>query len=174
MTRNIKLEWKENINSIKEIFPGQFQIILDFATTAFVQYTIRDDFKYVWVCNHSLQDYSNWERRNLPIFENQPNFDVISRHLQFDFVMPTNEFTQILPSIKDGVTLVQMNKLPKEYLDINRLKGKTLYDLLKNECEYLFELDIPVPTDYGTIVSPDRNYLQTLLDNPKIDWTNLP
>jgi len=168
------MDWKENINTIKEIFPGQYQIILDFATTAFVKYVIRENYKYVWVCNHSLQTDCTWEKRNLPLFDDQSNFDVISRQLKFDFIMPTSEFVQVLPSIESGITLLQINQLPKEYLDVNRIKGKVLYELLTKECDYLFELIIPSATDYGTIVSGDRSYLQSLLDNAEIDWNNLP
>jgi len=40
-------DWEENINTIKEIFPGQFQIILDFATNKFVEFALSDQYKYV-------------------------------------------------------------------------------------------------------------------------------
>lgn len=168
------MNWKENINTIKEIFPGQFQIILDFATAKFAKYVISEDYKYVWVCNHSLLNNSTWEKRNLPLFDSQNNFEVIARHLNFDFILPTKEFIKILPLFDKGITAIQVNVLPKEYLDINKITGKTLYDLLTKDCDYLFELNIPSATDYGTLVSSNKGYLQSLLDNPSIDWNNLP
>ncbi len=163
------MSWEDNINTIVEIYPGQYQIILDFATSAFVKYAIKENYKFVWVCNHSLRSDCNWEKRNVPLFDKQVNFDVLSRNLRFDFIMPTNEFIQVLPYIESGITLLQINQLPKYYLDVSRIKGRTLYELLTKECDYLFELDIPSASDYGTIVSGDRAYLQSLLDNSEID-----
>ena len=168
------MTWKDNINTIQEIFPGQFQIILDFATSAFVQYTLSNKYKYVWVYNHTLQNHFTWQKHSLPLFDTQTNFEVFARHIRFDFLMPTEEFHRLAPQFGSGITLVQLNNLPKEYLDLGRLKGKTRYELLSKECDYLFELDIPSATDYGTIVSSDRSYLQSLLDNPTINWSNLP
>lgn len=67
-----------------------------------------------------------------------------------------------------------MNKLPSYYLNPNGIKGKTFYDLLQKECDLLFEVNMPNATDYGTLRSCNREYLQSLLDNPLIDWKNLP
>jgi hypothetical protein len=168
------MSWKENINTIKEIFPGQFQIILDFATSAIVPYILSNEYKYVWVYNHTLQNHFSWEKHSLPLFDSQTKFEVLARHIQFDFIMPTEEFRQVIPQLSSGITLIQFNNQPKDYLDLSRIKGKMRYELLKKECNYLFELQIPSATDYGTIVSSDRSYLQSLLDALELDWSNLP
>lgn len=168
------MSWKENINTIQELFPGQFQIILDFTTAAFVEYALSNDYKYVWVYNHATQNYHNWEKHRLPLFDNQASVEVIARHIRFDFILPTEEFRRLIPQLNSGITLVQLNHWPKYYLDLGQLKGKTRYELLAKECDYLFELTIPSARDYGTIISSDRKYLQSLLDNPAIDWANLP
>jgi hypothetical protein len=64
--------------------------------------------------------------------------------------------------------------LPPDFLDLKRLKGKTRYDLLKKECDFLFEIDLPSAVDYGTLVSANKDYLIDLLNDKNIDWTNLP
>ncbi|MEA5258669.1 hypothetical protein VB264_12805 [Arcicella aquatica] len=170
------MSWLDNINTIKEIYPGQFQIILDFATSSFIKYTLDTNYHYVWVSNHSLSSHFTWEQHNLPLFDNQSNVQVLARNISFDYILPTKDFIKLLPTIEkdNGIHLIQMNKIPKEYLTIDRIKGKTRYQLLTKECDYLFELDIPSARDYGPIISSNRQYLQSLLENPKLDWNNLP
>jgi hypothetical protein len=41
------MDWKEKINTIKEIYTGHFQVILGFATVAFLPYVLSDDYEYV-------------------------------------------------------------------------------------------------------------------------------
>lgn len=54
------------------------------------------------------------------------------------------------------------------------MKGKSKYDLLKNECNYLFEINIPSATDYGTIISSNKEFLESLIENEEINWNDLP
>ena len=166
--------FEENINKIKEIFPGTFQIILDFASNEFLQYALREDYKYVWVYNHCVKNHYNWQTRSLPLFEEGDNFEVLSRHLKFDFVLPTSQFRYLIPQLENGIMLVQLNKVPTYYIDVNRMKSKTFYQQLKKECDYLFEISIPSARDYGTIVSCDKDYLESLLSDSRINWSNLP
>lgn len=167
------MSWKDNINTIKEIYPGQFQIILDFATNKFIEFAISDHYKYISVVNYSPQKTLSWEQLHLPLSENGENIKLLARSLHFDFVLDTNEFMKVLPTLRSGINMIQLNKLPKYYLNLNGMHRKTFYDLLTEECDYLFHLDIPSATDYGTIVSSNKGYLQNLLDNPNLDWTNL-
>lgn len=73
-----------------------------------------------------------------------------------------------------GISLVQLNVLPKYYLRGENITGKSRFDILKKECDYLFEIDIPEATDYGTLISSNLEYLHSLLSNKEIDWKNLP
>jgi hypothetical protein len=100
--------------------------------------------------------------------------NVLARQLSFDFVIKTEDFAKIKNEIPNGVTLLQTNLLTPEFLDLKRLKGKTRYDLLKKECDFLFEIDLPNAVDYGTLVSTNKDYLTELMNDKKIDWTNLP
>ncbi|HEY4327294.1 MAG TPA: hypothetical protein VGN20_25125 [Mucilaginibacter sp.] len=168
------MNWQDNINTIKEIFPGQYQIILDFASNDFVKYLISDNVKYVWVHNHWVGNFYEWQKYDLPISGNKKSVNVLARQLSYDFILPTSEFKELMPFINNGITLTQINHIPKHYLDPKRIQGKTWYELLSKECDYLFEVKIPSPTDYGELLSPDKGFLQALLDNKEIDWNNLP
>lgn len=168
------MSWEENVNSIKEIFPGQYQIILDFASNKFLKYLINDDYKYIWVHNHWIDNGTEWGNYDLPIAENKNCVGVIARRITFDFIMPTSDFKNILPFISNGITLFQINHIPPSYLDPRRIVGKTRYDLLLKECDYLFGVDIPAQVDYGTLISPNEDFLKSLLNNTDINWNDLP
>lgn len=168
------MSWKENINTIKELYLGHFQIILDFATTKILPYVLKDEYQYVWVCHHSTHNSLEWREYELPLFDNQHNHKVLGRNISFDYILPTAQFKELLPQLATGIFLIQINKLPPYYLNPNTIKGKTRYDLLLKECDYLFEIDLPSATDYGTLRSSNRDFLQSLLDNKDIDWSNLP
>lgn len=168
------MSWQNNIGAIKEIYAGHYQIVLDFATNAFLNYVLRDDYKYVWVYNHHLLNSLNWQECLLPLVDNENSYPVFARKLVFDFAMETKDFKQLLPKLHSGINLLQINLLPKYYLDLSQIQGKTRYDLLAKECDYLYEIDIPSATDYGTLISSNREWLQSLIDNKEIDWNNLP
>lgn len=100
--------------------------------------------------------------------------NVIAKDLTFDFIMPTEEFKALLVKWKGGIKLLQINKLPPYYFNLNRVIGRKRFELLKKECNYLFEVDIPSAKDYGILISPNKEYLQSLLDNSEINWQKLP
>lgn len=166
-------ELKENINSIKQTAEDRYRIILDFATVKIVPYLISESHKYVWVYNHRLSNSNCWENKNLPIIDSKPGIDVLSKNLQFDFLMETKKFKELLPKWGIGIQLIQVNKLPPKYFDPNKIKGKQRYQILKDECDYLFELDIPSATDYGTIISSNLTYLESIMNSNEINWKNL-
>ncbi|MEP2447609.1 MAG: hypothetical protein ABJI69_10295 [Balneola sp.] len=165
---------QENINTIREIASGRFRIILDFATVRIVKHLLREDYKYVWVNDHFVGTRSNWKEYELPILPTMENKKTLTRTLRYDFIMETSEFEKLLPDWNAGIKLIQMNKIPPDYLDLNKITGNKRYELLRDECDFLFEVEIPSARDYGVLLSNDRDYLQSLLDRPEINWDDLP
>lgn len=164
--------FKENINTIKEIYPGVFQIILDFATNGFIKFALRDSYEFIWLHGYEPKNNLNWLNYDLPISD-KLQMNVLARQILYDFVIKTTDYKKIENEIPNGVTLIQTNKLPPDFLDLKRLKGKTRYDLLKKECDFLFEIDLPSAVDYGTLISTNKDYLIELLSDKNINWTNL-
>ena len=165
---------EENINTIKQTGKDRYCIILDFATIKLVPFLVSDTYKYVWVYNHKLSKSNIWENRNLPILDELPEINVRSKNVQFDFILETKKFVELLPKWSSGIQMIQMNKMPPDNFDPMKLKGEQRYQILQNDCEYLFELDIPSATDFGTLISPNRVYLESLINSKNINWENLP
>lgn len=159
------------IHKIKEIHPGVFWMLLDCPTSRFLSFILSDAYEFVWCHNHIVGDGS-WEEYGLPLFQDKIPHDVLARRVVFDFIVPTERFKEILPHLDPSVHIIQLNKLPPYYLKPDKIKAKTWYKLL-DECDWLFEFDIP-GNDYGQISSPNEELLLGLLQNPAIDWNNLP
>ena len=148
------MSWKENINTIKEIYPGQYQMTWDFATNSFLQHILDESYKYVWVTSHRIyetlekKESAQWKEYSLPLTDNKTSYRVLERHITFDFVMAASDFKELLPKLTPpDILLVQLNTLPKYYLDLGRITGKTRYELLSKECDYLFEVELSAATD---------------------------
>jgi hypothetical protein len=169
----MKNSFRDNINTIKEIYPGTYQIILDFASNKFIDHIIRDTHKFIWVHDYELKSSNTWTKFQLPISNNSQRI-VQARQLKYDFIIGTNEYEEVKNEMPNGVTLLQINGQPPDFLDLGKIKGKTKYDLLKRECDYLFEIDLPSAVDYGTLVSSNVDYLTDLLNDKRINWTDLP
>jgi hypothetical protein len=172
------MDWKAEVHTIKEIYPGQFYTLLNFASNKFLEYILDDNYKYVWVSDHIVaktNDYKEiyeWQQFDLPLFNNKNYHNILARKITFEFAMPTTEFRKVLPELPQGITLIQLNQLPQYYLQLDRIEGKTRYELLTKECDYLFE--IILPNDYGELVSSNRDWLESLLNNKSINWDDLP
>ena len=81
-----------------------------------------------------------------------------------EYLMRTEDFCKILPTLKHtDFHLIQTNIIPPYYLDVNRIKGKTLYDLLKRDTDYHFLLE-EVTQEYISIISPHKELLERILD----------
>jgi hypothetical protein len=170
MTQN---SFKENINVIKEVYPGVYQVILDFASKDFIQLILSDHYEFLWFHNYNLKNNVDWKEYELPVSTNLTK-KVIARQINFDFIIPTKDYIEIKNEVPNGVTVIQLKKNPPSFLDLKRLKGKTRYDLLKKECDFLFEIDLPNAVDYGTLVSMDKRFLEDLIRNENINWEDLP
>jgi hypothetical protein len=165
--------FKDNINTIKEIYPGTYQIILDFASNKFIDHIIRDSHKFIWVHDYEVKNNSIWTKFSLPISDKVER-TVLARQLRYDFIIGTNEYDAMKNEMPNGVTLLQIDRQSPDFLDLRQIKGKTRYDLLKKECDYLFEIELPHAIDYGTLVSSNLDYLTELLNDRKINWKDLP
>jgi hypothetical protein len=165
--------FRERINAIKTIYPGTFQIILDFASNKFIEYILRPSHKYIWIHNYSPHTSKTWTTFDMPLSDKLKT-KVLTRQVTYDSIIPTEDYKEIKDEMPNGTTLIQINKLPPDFLDLRSIKGRTRHELLKKECDYLFEIDIPGAVDYGTLVSHDETYLRSLLADKTINWEDLP
>ena len=165
--------YSDNLNTIQEIYPGIYQIILDCATNKIIKILLNDNYKYIWIYNYEPKNNLNWVNHSLPISD-KLQMNVLARNISYDLIINTEDFEKISSEIPKGVILLQINNLPPYFLNLQRLKGKSRYEMLKKECDFLFEIDIPGAVDYGTIISTNKLFLTDLLNDKRIDWTILP
>jgi len=153
-----------NYNKINQLYDGHYQVILDFTSKLDIINIIDSSYKYVWGINH-IENSVDWAKYNHTLFEQKiSEHDIKARNIQMEFLISTDEFVKLIPYINQTITIIQTNKKPPYFLNINRLKGKGKYDLLKKEIDYLFELDVPGASDYISIISPNLEFLESIID----------
>jgi len=153
-----------DINKIKEIHQGHFCMLLDFPTLDLLRCILDESYKYVWVVNYNMQSCEWGKDSHHLLGESIKNVQI--RNMKLDFLMDTSEFVKWIPCIKSNLHILQVNKIPPYYLDMKNITGKTKYDLLKKDADYLFEINLPsstISSDYTEIVSPNLSFLKDLL-----------
>lgn len=152
------------VNSIKEIFKGHFQVILDFPSPSDLGKILDKDYKYVWCVGH-VENRSDWVDYDYYLYGKRlENGFAQPRNIRMDLLIETSKFIEFIPLIHQTIKLIQTNVIPPSFLDLDRFSGKGRYDLLKNKIDYLFELELPGATDYAPIISPSENFLQSLIE----------
>ncbi|MBI5913992.1 MAG: hypothetical protein HY842_01330 [Bacteroidetes bacterium] len=152
------------VNSIKEIYKGHFQVILDYPSPSDLGKILSKDYKYVWCISHE-ENRTNWSDYDYFMFGKRlEGVFVQARNIKMELILETDEFIELIPFINQTIKIIQTNVIPPSYLDIERLSGKGKYDLLRDKIGYLFELEMPGAIDFAPIVSPSLSYLKSIID----------
>ena len=87
--------------------------------------------------------------------------------------MPTADFIKIYNQLPEGITIIQIDKLPPQWLNLDKVNEKSRYDLLVKECDFLFEINIRYPRDYSELITKEKSFLNQLLASPQINWDDI-
>lgn len=150
-------------NKITEIYKGHYQVILNFPEIADLNKIIDKDYEYVWVYDH-LENANKWvEYKHSKFGILEESYFALARNFKMELLIKTADFLNEIKNISQSVKLIQTNIEPPYYLDLDKLKGASKYNLLKEKVDYLFDIDIPAATDYAPIISPNKKYLESLI-----------
>ena len=149
------------INKIKEIYKGHYWVLLDFPTKEILNQMIDMSFKYVWIIDYVENQYV-WNDISCNFLGTEAK-NVAFRNTHTEVLVETKDFISMIPQIHQGIHLILLNKKPPVYLDVNKIKGASKYDILKKETDYLFEIKLPGSPDYTEVISSSQDYLIQLL-----------
>lgn len=145
-------------NTIKEVSAGVYRTVLWCPESAILAELLDPEMPFVLCWDHDVGDYT-WREFSLPLVERLHCEEVLSRVAQFDFILSTDKFLALLPSMKRRIKAVQLGRIPPDYLDMRRIKGgKELYRLL-GECGWHVLLETSA-IDYGVVLSPRREVVE--------------
>jgi hypothetical protein len=148
-------------NTIKEIAPGVYWVLLWCPESTILGELLDPQTPYVLCWSHEVGNYT-WQEFRLPLVEPTEIIGLVSRMANFDFIVPTGRFLEILPKMRPAIRAVQLGKMPPDYLDMRTIKGKQLYRIL-GECDWHVLIDTPA-NDYGQVMSPKRNVLEKAVE----------
>lgn len=155
-------------NEIQEIYPGHFQVVLDFPRVEDVDKMLDKEQLYVWLFQHSAIGPSWEEHPQESFFEGNTASDkdlpkVLVRNLSGELLMSTSSYLASSTKYNHSVNIVQSSIKPPYYLNLNKFKGRKRYDFLTKTIDYKVEIIIPKATDYAPVTSPDRAFLEALV-----------
>jgi hypothetical protein len=148
-------------NRITEVVPGVYCVLLWCPESYILQRLLEPEMPLVLCWDHQVGDYT-WREFSLPILEPCEAKAVLSRVASFDFILPTERFLEILPRMRPAIKAVQLATMPPGYLDMGRIRGKELYNILA-DCGWHLLLDTPA-NDYGQILSPNPKVLELAIE----------
>jgi hypothetical protein len=152
------------INKIKEIYKGHYQVILDFPSPNDLVKILDTSYKYVWGIEHN-ENLLEWKKYDYCLYGEKVKSDVVfTRNMEMEYLMETSDFLQLISNIHQTIRIIQTNVIPPYYMNLKQLTGKGKYDLLKNKIDYLFELEMPGAIDYAPLISPNINFLENVVD----------
>ena len=68
---------------------------------------------------------------------------------------------------------IQCNIISPYYLNLERLNGKRRYNLLREKADYLFKLEMPNDTGYAQIISPNKDFLISIIEKLTIQSSDV-
>ena len=158
--RTLQAAWKEIKNIPQpQVTPlwKQYQLLVEQFYD--VLKIISNEYKYLWF--YDMEAYSvNWNKVDITYYDN-PLKDIWIRNASFECLVETFRINEILNMFNCGISLVQLNELPPPYMRMSNttMSEKTKYNQL-SKLEYLFNLHIPRPSDYGWIICSNLEYMK--------------
>ena len=95
---------------IKEIYPGQYHMMLDFPDVGDILKIISTEYNYIWFYD-CTSCCVNWQKVDSVSFET-PLKDILIRNVHFECIIEKERIQEIEPYMKGGFHMVQLNKLP--------------------------------------------------------------
>lgn len=157
MYNNTMLE----VNKIKEVSPGVYWVKLWCPESYILRELLDPQMPFVLCWDYEMGNYT-WRGFCLPVLNPYEPINVLSRIANFDFILPTKKFLEILPHMRPAIKAVQLGSVPPDYLDMSRIQGKPLYRILA-ECGWHILIDTPA-NDYGQMMSPKREILERAIE----------
>lgn len=84
------------------------------------------------------------------------------RNMSYESFFTNHAFLSLLDNWKKDLHIVLTNKIPPYYLDSSRENDPSWPFLLSEKLNYLAELYIPGTLDFGWIISPSKDILESL------------
>ena len=149
-------------NKIRKIAPRVYSVTLWCPESSLLQQLLDPAPSYVLCWDHNTMGADGWGVFKLPLFDPLEPISVYSRMANFDFVLPTKQFLDILPRLTPAIKAVQLSILPPAYLDMRSIRGKQLFRIL-GECGWHLFLDTPA-NDFCTLMSPEPTLLERAIE----------
>ena len=159
---------------IREFQPNIFDLMLNPCSAMVLPHVLGEEVPFVWLESHCPNNRTEWWQAQVPLRRGGQYFPLKVRLLRFDVMFPTRQFLSLLPEFADaGMLLLQLERELPNTLRPEDLNDNERYKVLMQNGLYL-EFDLPHAGEYARVVSPHRDVLERIKDNPVIASASLP
>ena len=158
---------------IRELEPNIFSLMLEPCTAMVLPHVLNEAIPFVWLESHSPNLYGWWQAQ-VPLRQDGDYFPLQVRGLNFDLLLATKQFLSLLPEFAEaGMSLLQLERAMPNGLIPRSLKDSDRYRVLVQNGLYL-EFELPHAREHARVVTPHRDVLERIKNNPVIASGHLP
>lgn len=144
-----------------------YALTLKPCTTAILANALDPAIPWIWVRGHTPRRHLQWWHTKLPLAGEGTLHEVNVRSLQFDLLLPTKRFLDLLPEFQDDLTLFQLARPVPDTLTLLGLPDRTVDRVLaQNGLHLAFHL--PHAFETAQFRAPLHETLAALLNVPEI------
>ncbi|MBX7170595.1 MAG: hypothetical protein K1X72_06525 [Pyrinomonadaceae bacterium] len=159
---------------IREFEPGMFSLMLEPCSAFVLPHILDEQIPFVFLMNHRPNRYLQWYETNVQLRKDGESFSVEARTMTLDLQMPTKRFLELLSEFADsGLRLMQFERKLPDTLEPQYLKDGSKYKILRQNGLYL-DFYLPHAREYASVITPHREVLERIKNNPIIASENLP
>jgi hypothetical protein len=83
------------------------------------------------------------------------------------YLISTKDYVALIPQINQSINIIQIIGVPQYFINVEKLEGKAKCDLLKQKVDCLFEFEMPCQPDFSPLISPNKAFLDKVLERIK-------
>jgi hypothetical protein len=147
---------------------GFYELMLNPCTTAVLAGALDATVPWVWIRGHMPKRSIQWWNARVPLSVDGELRDVTVRSLQFDLLLTTSRFLELLPDFHDhALCLFQLRQPVPDTLTLDRVPDASIDRVLvQNGLHLAFYL--PHAYEVAQFRAPDRDTIARLLQVPEI------
>ncbi len=147
---------------------GMFSFMLRSCTSRILIDILDPTIPFVWIRRHTPKRAITWWQTRAPLCENGSPHDIEVRSMEFDLLLPTVRFVELLPEFEDhGIVLFQMSRRVPDTLTLDRITENMIEQvLIENGLHLRFYL--PHAVEHAKVSSPHRDVLERALQRPHV------
>jgi hypothetical protein len=145
-----------------------FSVMLRSCICGVLAHILHPSIPFIWVRRHFPHRCVQWCRARVPFSATGQPHDVEVRSLEFELLLPTERFLELLPEFEEhGMDLCQMTRRVPDTLTLHDVPDDAARRILIQNGLHL-RFFLPHAVECAQLASPHREVLERALQRPEL------